>query len=173
MKSILLFRLRLQFLYWRFGRCKFISSALAYKKNSLKRSYSMRLAVFLLLISSSAWAAPDRQFMCKFTDLEERAAFFVSLTPDGSILKSIRYQGSESEDYELSKVIQFRYGRDSAGRENFFALYNGDDRTGPFFLEFSGNTNMPGKYGQVLLDPKQEKEFEVVFELNLSCNRLL
>ncbi len=65
-----------------------------------------------------------------------------------------------SETYEVSKVVQFRYGRDTSGRESFFALYDGTggkDSDFSFILEFSGSTKMLGTFSQVLLDQTEKK----------------
>lgn len=133
----------------------------------------MKFAIYLFLLSTSAWAAPDRQFICKYAGSEERSAFFVSVTPDGSKLTGLRYEGNPTEIYDLSRVDQFRYSRDAAGKENFFAFHNGGESAMSFFLEFSGSTTLLGKFSNVLVDSKREREPAVIFEMDLSCARLL
>jgi hypothetical protein len=130
------------------------------------------VALMLALFPLAAFAAPNRHFVCKFSDIQERGAYFIDLTPDGTRLLGLRYEGTESETYDVSKMVQFRY-ENERDAESFFAWYNEGNGGYSFQLEFAGSGKLPGKFNTVIVDKDGQKDAAVVDTWHLACERIL
>ena len=136
----------------------------------------MNILAVLALLSLNAFAAsPDRQFVCKFSELEIRAAIFANVSADGLRLKNLRIESEEGDtNFEMSQVPQFRYSSQN-GQEDFYALAL-DNPSNAFVLEFSGSgkREIMGTFSQLVIDEKHDQEpIDAGNTMAVTCRRLL